>query len=142
MRLRKKKSADVKLDISSFSDIANLLIIFFIVTTSLARPHGMQLDMPSASKPEAQQQQNKTPTVNLLSDRILYNEGEGEGKEISMNDLQVTLLKKKFPTLSEKDRNVVLEVAEDVDYQRYYRIVTMIAGAGGVVAIMENAEGN
>ena len=37
-RLGKKKQGDIEPDLTSFSDIANLLIIFFILTTSLAYP--------------------------------------------------------------------------------------------------------
>ena len=40
------------MDVSSFSDIANLLIIFFILTTTLAHPFGKLLEMPSAATPE------------------------------------------------------------------------------------------
>ena len=34
------------------------------------------------------------------------------------------------------DRLVMLEVGEEVPYQRYYQVVTMISEAGGVVAMI------
>ena len=52
-----KKQGSVEPDLTSFSDIANLLIIFFILTTTLARPWGRQVDMPSAATPPQQQKQ-------------------------------------------------------------------------------------
>jgi biopolymer transport protein ExbD len=129
-------------DLTSFSDIANLLIIFFILTTSLTHPWGKRLEMPSAATPPTDQTKApKIPTVNLMRDRVVYKEGEGQGKEITMNELNAILLAKKFPELDPKDRSVVLEVAEDVPYQRYYQTVTAISATGGVIAMIEGEEG-
>ena len=136
-RLGKKKSGDLSPDLTSFSDIANLLIIFFILTTSLARPFGRQMDMPSSAKPpEEQKQDSDTPTINLSADRITISEGGKEGRELTMDQLRTELWKKNFPSRSEKDRAVVLETADDVKYERYYQVATAIAAAGGVVAIL------
>lgn len=138
-RLGKKKTGDISPDLTSFSDIANLLIIFFILTTSLARPFGRQMDMPSSAKPpEEQKEQSDTPTVNLSADRITISENGKEGRELTMDQLRTELWKKNFPSRSEKDRAVVLETSDDVKYERYYQVATAIAAAGGVIAILEN----
>ncbi len=135
-RIGKKQAGDVSPDLTSFSDIANLLIIFFILTTSLVRPFGRQIDMPSSAKPPESQQQSETPTVRLMADRMLLSEGDRKEREISMNELRAELWKRNFPKLSEKNRAVVVETADDVPYERYYQVATAIAAAGGVVAIM------
>ena len=135
-RIGKKKQGDIEPDLTSFSDIANLLIIFFILTTSLVRPMGRQIDMPSSAKPPEQQQQSNTPTVRLTADRILMSEGDKNEKEVTMNELRADLWKRNFPKLSEKNRAVVVETASEVTYERYYQVATAIAAAGGVVAIM------
>ena len=138
-RLGKKREGDISPDLTSFSDIANLLIIFFILTTSLARPFGRQMDMPSSAKPpEEQKNEADTPTINLCADRITISENGKEGRELTMDQLRAELWKKNFPSRSEKDRAVVLETSDDVKYERYYQVATAIAAAGGVVAIMEN----
>ncbi len=128
------------MDLTSFSDIANLLIIFFILTTSLAHPFGKLLEMPSASKPEDTDTKKapKIPSINLMTDRIVYTEGEGNGSEREMtpNQLRGELMKKQLSQKQPNDRLVMLEVAEEVPYQRYYQIVTMISEAGGVVAMI------
>ena len=52
MKSRKRASeGGISPDLTSFSDIANLLIIFFILTTSLVRPFGRRMDMPASAKP-------------------------------------------------------------------------------------------
>ena len=138
-RLGKKKEGDISPDLTSFSDIANLLIIFFILTTSLARPFGRQMEMPSSAKPpEEEKQKNDTPTVNLSADRITISEEGQEGRELTMDELRAELWKRNFPSRSEKDRAVVLETSDDVTYDRYYKVASAIAAAGGVIAILEN----
>ena len=119
------------------SDISFLLIIFFILTTSLVRPFGRQMDMPSSAKPPEQQQQNDTPTVRVTADRLILSDGEKKETELTMNELRAELWKRNFPAKPQDKRAVVVETAPEVTYERYYQIVTAIAAAGGVVAIME-----
>ena len=136
-RIGKKRQGDIEPDLTSFSDIANLLIIFFILTTTLARPWGRTVDMPSAATPpQEQKQQSDTPTVNLMRDRITIAEGGDGEKEVTMNELRQYLWKKNFPKMDDKHKSVSVETAADVPYERYYQVVTAIAAAGGVVAIL------
>ena len=136
-RIGKKRQGDVEPDLTSFSDIANLLIIFFILTTTLARPWGRTVDMPSAATPPQQEkQQSDTPTVNLMRDRITIADGGDGEKEVTMNELRQFLWKKNFPKMDDKHKSVSVETASDVPYERYYQVVTAIAAAGGVVAIL------
>ena len=138
-RLGKRQTGDISPDLTSFSDIANLLIIFFILTTSLARPFGRQMDMPSSAKPpEELKQQSDTPTINLYSDKITVSEGDKQGREMTMNELRAWLAARKFPERDPKDRCVVIETADDVKYDRYYQVVTAVGARGGVIAVMEN----
>ena len=136
-RIGKRRGGDIEPDLTSFSDIANLLIIFFILTTTLARPWGRTVDMPSAATPpQEQKQQADTPTVNLMRDRITIAEGGDGEKEVTMNELRQYLWKKNFPKMDDKHKSVSVETSDDVPYERYYQVVTAIAAAGGVVAIL------
>ena len=135
-RLGKKRSAEMSLDLTSFSDIANLLIIFFILTTSMARPFGRPMDMPSSQKPQNQHEKGDTPTINVLADRILYSEKEGQERELTMDELRSELWKKDFAHQDEKHRVVVMETAAEITYERYFQIATAVAAAGGVVALV------
>ena len=137
--LKKKERREATMDVSSFSDIANLLIIFFILTTSLAHPFGKLLEMPSAATPEDQSKKApKIPSINLMADRLVVTEGESAEREITPNELHADLMARQLMTKPANDRLVMLEVAEDVPYQRYYQIVTMISEAGGVVALISD----
>ena len=138
-RIGKKKQGDIEPDLTSFSDIANLLIIFFILTTTLSRPWGRRVDMPGASTPpQTSSQQSDTPTINLMRDRVTFSDGGSKEREVTMSELRKLLWQKNFPSLDEKKRSVSVETANDVPYERYYQVVTAIAAAGGVVAILSD----
>ena len=136
-RIGKKRPGSVEPDLTSFSDIANLLIIFFILTTTLARPWGQKVDMPSAATPpQEQREKSDTPHVNVTLDRLSVSEREGDEKEMTMSEFRQFLWRKNFPSLDEKHRSVSVETSADVPYERYDQVVTAIAAAGGVVAIL------
>ena len=137
-RTGKQRSSDIELDLTSFGDIAFLLIIFFVLTASLDRPFGRQMEMPSAASPPQGSESPRIPTINILEDRILYTEGEGAERELNMTELRGELFKKEFPRQEPKARLVVLEMADTVEYERYFQVVTMIAETGGVVAMLSD----
>ena len=136
-RLGAKKQGDISPDLTSFSDIANLLIIFFILTTSLVRPFGRQMDMPSSAQPPEQQKTTDTPTVRLSPDKILFSEGEKKERELTMDQLRSELWKRNFPALKPDKRAVVVEITPDVKYERYYQVAAAVAASGGIIALME-----
>ena len=138
MKRARKRSGDIAIDLTSFGDIAFLLIIFFILTTSMVRPFGRPMEMPSAATPPQGTTSPRIPSINILADRILFTEGEGAERELTMNELRAELWKKQFATLEPKGRLVVLETAENVDYERYFQVVTAIAETGGVVAMLSD----
>lgn len=141
---RRKDRAKAEIETGSFSDISFLLIIFFVLTTTFEKATGRAVDIPSASPPEQQvrEEEKKTPTVNIMADRILFGMGEAEsaGEQVSLAELKVRLLKLALPSKPEKDRMVIVEMADDVVWDRYFKVVTTVAEAGGVVALVEGSE--
>lgn len=138
MARKRKERAKAEIETGSFSDISFLLIIFFVLTTTLAKPTGRQVDIPSAAPPEQQKKtEDKTPSIKVLSDRVVFGVGQGEGKEVTLPELKGILLKYTFAQKPEKERMVIVEVVDDVTWDRYFKIVTMVAETGGVVALLE-----
>lgn len=134
----KKERPSAEIETGSFSDISFLLIIFFVLTTTLSKPTGRLVDIPSASPPEQQKKsEDNTPSIKVLGDRVLFGVGQKEGQEVTLPELKGKLLKYAFPSKAEKERMVVVEVADDVAWDRYFKVVTLVAETGGVVALVE-----
>ncbi len=133
MRMKRKKTGDLEINVTSFSDLAFLLIIFFILTTTFVKPAGEKLQIPSGTT-DPGKRTDKQLTVNLKPDRILFGE---KNRPVTMEELHHVLLQEKLPTLPEEQRIVILDSAPEVSYQRYFEAVMAISNAGGVLALVD-----
>ena len=138
-RLRKREKGEAEIDVGAFADIAFLLIIFFILTTSIIRSTGQEVSIPQAETPEDRQVDDRTPSVNVLSDRLLFGPDEESMERVTLEELRRALFRKEMHDAEDQERMIILEVAEDVTYERYFQVVTLISEAGGIVALMEGA---
>ncbi len=137
MRLSRKDRADADIDVGSFSDIAFLLIIFFILTCTFLRPAGEEVRVPSGKSDPEQDSSEKQPTVNVNADGILWN---GE-VAMDLERLQEKPNSLKLHQADKDKRSVILDCADEVSYQTYFDVCMAITKAGGVVALMEHDEG-
>ncbi len=133
MKLRRKKRPESEVDVSSFSDVAFLLIIFFILTTTFKLIGGQELNIPSGEDGDSTEQ--KQLTISLSGKRIFY--GEDSKSSLTLRQLRVQLADEELSTKKEEQRMVVLESDENVVYQRYYNVMLAIRDADGIVALIE-----
>ena len=133
MKLRRKKRREGEVDVSSFSDVAFLLIIFFILTTTFKVMGGQELNIPSGEDSESKDQ--KQLTIFLSGDKILY--GEDSKSNLTLQQLRVQLADEELSTKKEDQRMVVLESDANVVYERYYNVMLAIRDADGIVALIE-----
>ena len=121
------------MDVSSFSDVAFLLIIFFILTTTLKVMGGQELDIPSGEDGESKDK--KQLTITLSGTKIFY--GEKSDTSLTLRQLRAQLADEELSKKKEDQRMVVLESNDDVVYQRYYNVMLEIRDADGIVALIE-----
>ena len=132
LRARKR---DMALPLDSFSDIAFLLIIFFILTTQIKKVTGFSTELPAGEKTEAKQA-DKTPTVGLHGSTITLNDSSMSLERLAAELKALRLGEKK----DDEDRVVLLDSAKDVDYQRYFEVMAVISAAGGVTGILKEVD--
>jgi len=137
MKLKRKERGSSEIDVGSFSDIAFLLIIFFILTTTFTKIAGNKIEIPSGSSEQSESEQ-KQIAVTLSAESITYGE---DAKSIGIDELRVVLAKEKFETKEPEDRMVVLETEGEVVYERYFQVVMAINDAGGVLTLIDHAGG-
>ena len=128
---RAKKHREGEIPTGTFSDIAFLLIIFFLVAASLTQVKTITADLPSGEK-STQTQSEKTPIVNLRGSEIFLND-----KKVSLEGLDDRLAALELPEKEPADRVIMLESANGTPYERYFQALATISANGGVVAIVD-----
>lgn len=111
---------------SSLTDIIFLLLIFFMLTSSLVSPNSINLKLPTSSQSQAKS--THTPIVLKVT----------ENKQYSLNG-QVMPFERLAPSLNSaldadgrprKDITVILEIAPEVQAQELVNTVEIITNAG------------
>lgn len=132
----RKRRSESTVSTDSLSDIAFLLIIFFILATSIQRISGFQTDLPSGRRDQqTQKADDKTPTVGLKDGRITFNEAN-----VSMHELKRKLVALRLSERSEERRVILLDAAPDIGYQTYFEVMATITAANGVIGILTEDE--
>ncbi len=88
MGLRRKSKVSAEFSMSSMTDIVFLLLIFFMVTSTLIAPNALKLLLPQSSN---QTMANKPITTVSITDELNY---AVEGKFVRFADLETTIINK------------------------------------------------
>ena len=121
--------------VASFSDIAFLLIIFFILATTLVKTQGFHTEFPQGEKSE--EPLKKTTTVQLHKGKITLND-----EQVDLAKLKAALAELKLHTRPGDDKVVIIEATGKVDYQRYFEVMAAITRAGGTICIVREEGGS
>ena len=133
-RKQLKKHRTGEIPTGSFSDIAFLLIIYFLVATTLVKVQTITADLPSGEK-ATQSQSDKTPIVNLRGDEIFFND-----KKMTLELLNARLAALELAQAEDSKKVIMLESARGTPYQNYFQALAAISANGGVVALVEEEE--
>jgi biopolymer transport protein ExbD len=134
---KKKGTTGEDIPVASFSDVAFLLIIFFLLATTLQQISGFTTELPAGEK--AEQQAEEMPTVTLKGGKIFLNENKQPLDD--MKELREKLKELKLPAKKNKDdRIVTLEAVGRVEYQQYFEAMSIITAAGGYIGIVREDE--
>ena len=120
---------------TSLADMMFLLLIFFIMTTTLAKTTGFVTDIPTGTKGQ-QNTQDKTPTVALHDEKITVNDTQ----TMSMDQLRKYVEGLRLDQRQGDAKVVIVSAEGRVPYQTYYETLAMVQQAGGVVAIVTEEE--
>ena len=125
MALKRGNKVDVAFNMSSMTDIVFLLLVFFIVLSTLVSPYGLNVKLPKSS--EIQPPIKKNYTITITKDPIFALNGE----EMDIVSLEATL-KSKMQGIDEP--GIVIKADEmvphgfvvqimDIAYRNKYKVV-------------------
>ena len=135
--MARKRNKSVNIDSSSMADIAFLLLIFFLVTTTIASDRGLMLQLPP--KPEIDKPLDvKIPERNLF--KIYLNSADNllvDGEPM-INLSRMKPMVKEFvlnngrnPKLSDSPEKAVISFKTDrgTSYERYIEVLDIVTAA-------------
>lgn len=135
-KTQEKRHREPDIPVGSFSDIAFLLIIFFLVATTLVKIKSIAADMPTGEK-QSQAQLDKTPIVNLRDTQVFFND-----RPVTIQGLGDRLAALNLLNEPEDKRVIMLESTSTTQYSLYYQALATISANHGVVALVEEEEGS
>lgn len=132
---RTKKHRTGEVPVGSFSDIAFLLIIYFMVATTLVKVKAVQSDMPAGETSSQASEQKDTPTINLVNGEIRFKD-----KPVTLDVLNEQLAAMNLEAAEGEKKVILLECTRDTPYDLYFKALAAISSNGGVMAMIEEEE--
>lgn len=116
---------------SAMSDIAMLLLIFFVVTTQFLVQRSIKAELPAVTA-EEDEASDEMITV-LVEPEGVYLDDE----RIRMDELTYLLAMKLESKVDAQDRAIILDAHDDVPTQSFVDACAAIELAGGIPVIMK-----
>lgn len=116
MGLKKRQKVSAEFSMSSLTDIIFLLLIFFMLTSSMVVPNALNLKLPGKSKPSAVQPKFPPAEVKVTKSGKYYLDGNAATR--TQIDKVIRQLKKERTKLS-----LIIVPHEDVPYEKVVAIL-------------------
>lgn len=127
MLIRRKQRETPGLNTTSTADISFMLLIFFLVTTSMDVDKGLLRQLPSP-EPQKKEQQTVVDKANLMALRLTA----GDTLLVNGKPMQVSLLKEetiRFVHRLGKKHLISIESERDADYNLYFQMQNQLMEA-------------
>lgn len=128
MLIRRKQRETPGLNTTSTADISFMLLIFFLVTTSMDVDKGLLRQLPSPEPQKKEQQQTVVDKANLMELRLTA----GDTLLVNGKPMQVSLLKEetiRFVHRLGKKHLISIESDRDADYNLYFQMQNQLMKA-------------
>lgn len=128
MLIRRKQHEPPGLNTTSTADISFMLLIFFLVTTSMDVDKGLLRQLPSPEPQKKEQQQSVVDKANLMELRLTA----GDTLLVNGKPMQVSLLKEetiRFVHRLGKKHLISIESDRDADYNLYFQMQNQLMEA-------------
>ena len=124
MGLRSRNKVSANFNMSSMTDIVFLLLIFFMLTSTLVSPNALKLLLPSS---KAKTLEKQTISISITKDIDFYiNENKVTAASIEQ-ELKLLIMNEKEPAIIlHTDKTVAIEhvvKVMDIAYRNKYKIV-------------------
>jgi len=130
--VKEKRKADPTIPVVAMSDIAFLLIIFFLVTTNFMKESHIRLKLPKAEAAEKEEKVKNSVSVDE-NGVIWLNGAETESLKLDLANL--------LGAKKGEHRKVFLKCHKELTYSEYMPVIQEINEAGGILVLKTDEKG-
>ena len=134
MKLRRNKLL-VEPPAGASSDIAFILIVFFLVCASVQPEQGRPQEIPKSEEEPDKQAQSQNTKVELTRTAVILNDDPVPSKSFGPRLASILERKKRV-----EDKVVLLKSRKDVTYERWIDFTGIIEKAGGIITLQMEEE--
>ena len=135
--VKRKSKSQPEIPTASMADVAFLLIIFFLVTTSFMKEKGLPLELPNTEKAkEAAETKKKNHELYVTKKEFLLNT-----KKVEFEDLRDAVERLLVDAQSEMDRIVILRTDKKASYERFVMAQDVLQQTDAITTIELTDEG-
>ena len=134
MKTRRGKRQPPQIPLASMSDVAFLLLIFFVLTARFIVQRSLDSELPAIT-PDKTEASEDLITVLVKNDHVYLDD-----ERVSLEELAPFLAAKLAGRDKPEDRAVLLDGEETVRYELIARAANEIKRAGGIVTMMKVEE--
>jgi len=122
-KIKRTARATSEITLSSMSDIAFLLIIFFLVTSIFLIKDGLQISMPDKNGAPVFMAADKIFTVEFRKDCNLY----VKDKKLNLNEIKSELVKW---NIEKPDGAILLKISGELPYEKAVTLIDAVKSSG------------
>ena len=123
MQFQGRTKQGIELNIAPLIDVVFLLLIFFMLTSSVIKDEGIELNLPSSAASTFVDGESLTVSVNKEGD-LYFN-----SKEISAEELKIALT---TALKDNPDSSIILKSDNQLEVQKLISVMDLIKESGGV----------
>ncbi|MDP7011535.1 MAG: biopolymer transporter ExbD [Verrucomicrobiota bacterium] len=120
---------------SATSDIAFILIVFFLVCASVEPDKGRAQTLPRSEPEKEKKKQSQNIEVELTRNAVILN-----GNPLTPDRFEKTIAIKLADKTREEDKIVTVKSRKEVPYSHWIHVTGLIEGAGGVITLQLEEE--
>lgn len=122
-KIKRNIKATAEITLSSMSDIAFLLIIFFLVTSIFLMKDGLHVSMPDKNRPPVFISKDKILTIEFRKDGALYL----KDKKTGIAEIKGELLKW---NTDNSGKAVLLKISGELSYEKAVTLIDAVKASG------------
>ena len=118
-----KRRASVEINSSSMADIAFLLLIFFLVTTTISMDKGLDIVLPSGDSEMEVNKKNLTIITINEAGKVLYNGHVTKQKSLNPNNMHELKNLVRDELLANKEMIFSVQFNPKTEFEDYMRVI-------------------